>query len=283
MNFLIARAQKHMWEEPIISGLRGSGTIFFTGCMLKCVYCQNFEISHNGKGIRLTQEQLICLMLSLQDEGVHNINLVTPSHYVRQLSQLLEKAKKGNLKIPIVYNCGGYDKVTDLVRLEGLVDIYLPDIKYFASNISLKYSGVADYFDVASKALIEMRRQQPKEIFSKGMLKQGVVVRHLVLPNNTVDSLKVLDFIAKTDKNLYVSVMAQYFPTANAEKFPELSRRLNAEEYNLVCQYFFNIGLKNGYVQDLDSAIKDYVPEFDLDKLMSDVIKAERKFGADQA
>lgn len=277
MKFLVARAAKHMWEEPLLSGTKGSGTIFFSSCFLKCVYCQNYEISHANKGIYISDEQLANLMLYLQDQGVHNINLVTPSHYARPLVEVLNKVKS-RLHIPVVYNTSGYDKVETLKQLDGLVDIYLPDIKYFSNECSLKYSGVADYFDVASKALIEMRRQQPKDIMKNKIMQSGVIVRHLVLPSLTNDSLKIMEFISSVDKSLYVSIMAQYFPTNKANKYNELNRRISKQEYDTVCKHFFKLGLKNGFMQELDSAIEDYVPEFDLDLMQQIVLTVDSNY-----
>lgn len=266
-----------MWEEPLLSGTKGSGTVFFSSCFLKCVYCQNYEISHDNKGIYISDEQLANLMLYLQDQGVHNINLVTPSHYARPLVEVLKKVKS-RLHIPVVYNTSCYDKVETLKQLDGLVDIYLPDIKYFSNECSLKYSGVADYFDVASKALIEMRRQQPKDIIKNKIMRKGVIVRHLVLPSLTNDSLKVIEFISSVDKSLYVSIMAQYFPTNKATKYNELNRRISKQEYDIVCKHFFELGLKNGFMQELDSAIEDYVPEFDLDLIQQIVLTVDSNY-----
>ena len=267
MNFKIARVGLHYWEEPVISGENGSGTIFFSGCRLRCVYCQNYEISHNAKGLFVSSEQLIKLMLYLQSQGAHNINLVTPSHYITRLPDVLKTAKQNGLHIPIVYNTSSYESVEDLKRLEGLVDIYLPDLKYYDNSSAQKYSKVLDYFDKASLALKEMRRQQPQDYVENGLMKKGVIVRHLILPSLIEDSKKVLDFLAELDKTLQVSLMSQYFPTANAKTFPELDRRISQSEYDEVLEYFFLTGLDDGFCQELSSAIEDYVPDFDLDEL----------------
>lgn len=266
MNFKIARAGLHMWEEPVISGEKGSGTIFFSGCSLRCVYCQNYRISHENRGLYVPEDRLADLMLRLEDDGAHNINLVTPSHYIKGLPQLLQRARE-RLKIPIVYNSGGYDNVEDLKDISGLIDVYLPDFKYAHSDISYKYSGRADYFEIAYSAIKEMRKQQPADIFENGLMKRGVIVRHLILPDNIENSLRVLDALAQIDKTLYVSLMSQYFPTAGAAKFEELTRRIGQEEYDKVCEYFFEAGLSNGFAQELSSAIEDYVPDFDLEEL----------------
>lgn len=267
MNYKIARVGLHMWEEPVISGNKGSGTIFFSGCRLRCVYCQNYEISHTGKGIMVSENQLIDLMLKLQQELAHNINLVTPSHYIKFLPNTLETAKKQGLKIPVVYNTSGYDKIEDLKKLAGLIDIYLPDLKYFDNELGKRYSSVTDYFDIAGTALKEMRRQCPNDIIIDGIMKSGVIVRHLALPNHSDDSKKVLKFLSEFDKELYISLMAQYFPTQNIKAYPELNRRLTQGEYDDLTDYFFSVGLKNGFSQDLSSGIEDYVPDFDLEKL----------------
>jgi len=267
MNFLIARVAKHLWEEPPISGNCGSGTIFFSGCQLRCAYCQNFEISHGAKGLSVDCETLVKLMLYLEKEGAHNINLVTPSHFAKALPEVLEKAKR-KLKIPIVYNCGGYETLEDLKRLDGLVDIYLPDFKYASDTLAERYSRVKNYKETAILALKEMRRQQKSDVMAGGLMKKGVIVRHLVLPSHVENSLAVLDEIAKIDRTLYVGLMAQYFPTASVmDTFPELNRRITKREYKEVLDYFFKVGLTNGFTQSLKSAVKDYVPSFDLTEL----------------
>ncbi|MDD4839263.1 MAG: radical SAM protein [Clostridia bacterium] len=272
--FKIARVGKHLWEEPVISGDRGSGTIFFSGCTMKCIFCQNYEISHDEKGIEISEEKLVSLMLWLQDEGVHNINLVTPSRYGLSLAHTLEKAKLSGLVIPVVYNTSSYERVEMLRLLDGLIDIYLPDMKYADNLLAKKYSGVPNYFEIASKAICEMRRQQPNDIFDGDfIMKKGVIVRHLILPTHAEDSKKVLDFISSVDNRLYVSLMGQYFPTKQVETlcslFPELQKRITQAEYDDVTEYFFKVGLKNGFSQELNSAIEDYVPTFDLKELQN--------------
>ena len=208
--------------------------------------------------------RLLDKLFELEREGAHNINLVTPSHYATRLAPLLEKFKASS-SLPVVYNSGGYDSVEALKRLDGLVDIYLPDMKYGSDRTGEKYSGVGDYFSVASSALAEMRRQRPRDVFDKdGIMKQGMIVRHLVLPANVENSKSALDFVARLDRKLYVSLMGQYFPAGNAEKFPELKRAVRTSEYDRVRNYFFNVGLENGFEQppsDAESE-KKYVPEF---------------------
>lgn len=271
MKFKVARAGIHLFEEPIISGDKGSGTIFFSGCTMRCVYCQNYEISHKGKGLLIDDDQLIALMLDLQEQGVHNINLVTPSHYAKQLAKLLPKIKGKQLTIPIVYNTSSYEKVETLQLLDGLIDIYLPDLKYCDENISIKYSNAPNYYVIATAAIAEMRRQQPNDVIIDDIMRKGVIVRHLALPGLTEDSKKVLDHLAQLDISLYISIMGQYFPTQNVSDIKELNRRLRKREYNDLIEYFHNVGLCNGFLQDLSSAIEDYVPDFDLEILKAKI------------
>jgi putative pyruvate formate lyase activating enzyme len=268
--FKIARAAKHYYEEPVISGQNGSGAIFFSGCNLNCVFCQNFEISHGKKGIEVDEEQLAAIMLHLQEQGAHNINLVTPSLYVERLRLALIEAKEGGLKIPVVYNTSAYERVETLEKLQGLIDIYLPDLKFADNQTAARYTCAPNYFDVAIKAIAEMRRQQPDDIFNGDFIMQrGVIVRHLILPSNIQNSKKVFEHIAALDKSLYVSVMSQYFvpKAADLSKFPELSRRITQEEYDTAMAHFFSAGLYNGFTQDLDSAVEEYVPDFDTREL----------------
>lgn len=265
--FKIARVSKHFWEEPIISGTCGSGTIFFSGCTMRCAYCQNYKISQEGKGIEISDNQLVSLMLHLQESGVHNINLVTPSLYTKRLAEAIYDAKMNGLTIPVVYNTSSFERWETLRVLDGLVDIYLPDLKYFDNAVAKKYSGIPNYFEVASSAIAEMRRQQPNDIFDGDfIMKKGVLARHLVLPSQTEDSKKVLDFLKSLDENIYVSLMSQYFPPRQLE-YDELNRRLTQKEYDEVFHHFQKIGLHNGFIQDVESAIEDYVPSFDLNEL----------------
>lgn len=265
--YKIARVGLHHFEEPCLSGERGSGTIFFSGCNLRCLFCQNFEISHGGKGLEVSENELVSLMLYLQETGAHNINLVTPSNYVYLLKDTLKVAKH-QLKIPIVWNSSGYETVQNLKKLDGLVDIYLPDFKYSDNDLAWEYSHAKGYRKVAFDALKEMRRQQPCDIFDDdGMMQKGVIVRHLVLPNALENTRGVLQDIAAIDKDLFVSLMGQYFPTPNVERHPILSRRITQQEYDKATQMFFDSGLQNGFSQDLDSATEEYVPNFDLPPL----------------
>lgn len=265
--YKIARVGLHHFEEPCLSGERGSGTIFFSGCNLRCLFCQNFEISHGGKGLEVSEKQLVSLMLYLQDSGAHNINLVTPSNYTNLLKDTL-KIAKSQLKIPIVWNSSGYETVQNLKKLDGLVDIYLPDFKYSDDDLAWEYSHAKGYRKIAFDAISEMRRQQPDDVFGDdGMMQKGVIVRHLVLPGALENTKGVLQDISSIDDTMYVSLMGQYFPTPNVENHPILSRRITEDEYDQVTQAFFDAGLQNGFSQELDSATEEYVPDFDLDAL----------------
>ena len=259
----VARAQLHFWEEPIISGTNGSGTIFFSGCNLKCVYCQNYNISKENFGKDITTQRLAEIFKELENAGAHNINLVTPSHYVKQIVEALNIYKP---KIPVVYNTSGYDSVEELKMLEGYVDVYLTDLKYYSSELSQKYSSAKNYFEVCSLAIKEMIRQQPKNVMENGLIKKGVIIRHMVLPNCINDSFKVLDWIKNNlDEDVVVSVMGQYTPYFNASKFPEINRKLKPVEYKLVINHFNKLGLKNGFMQSLDSADENFIPPFNLE------------------
>lgn len=265
--YKIARVGLHHFEEPCLSGERGSGTIFFSGCNLRCLFCQNFEISHGGKGLEVSEKQLVSLMLYLQDSGAHNINLVTPSNYTNLLKDTL-KIAKSQLKIPIVWNSSGYETVQNLKKLDGLVDIYLPDFKYSDDDLAWEYSHAKGYRKIAFDAISEMRRQQPADVFDgDGMMQKGVIVRHLVFPGALENTKGVLQDISSIDDTMYVSLMGQYFPTPNVENHPILSRRITEDEYDQATQAFFDAGLQNGFSQELDSATEEYVPDFDLDAL----------------
>lgn len=271
--YKIARVGLHHFEEPCLSGERGSGTIFFSGCNLRCLFCQNYEISHGGKGLEVSESELIDCMLYLQDIGAHNINLVTPSNYTNLLQSTLEKAKP-IVKLPIVWNGSGYETVANLKKMDRLVDVYLPDFKYSDDDLAWEYSHAKGYREVALAALEEMRRQQPNDVFDNdGMMQKGVIVRHLVLPGQIENTVDALRDIASVDKSLYVSLMGQYFPTDNVKNHPTLSRRLTANEYDEAIDSFFSAGLHNGFSQDLDSATEEYVPDFDLQEVRNIINK----------
>lgn len=274
--YKIARVGLHHFEEPCLSGERGSGTIFFSGCNLRCLFCQNFEISHGGKGLEVSEKQLVSLMLYLQDSGAHNINLVTPSNYTNLLKDTL-KIAKSQLKIPIVWNSSGYETVQNLKKLDGLVDIYLPDFKYSDDDLAWEYSHAKGYRKIAFDAISEMRRQQPNDVFGDdGMMQKGVIVRHLVLPGALENTKGVLQDISSIDDTMYVSLMGQYFPTPNVDNHPILSRRITEDEYDQAMQAFFDAGLQNGFSQELDSATEEYVPDFDLQALQEILNETEK-------
>ena len=259
----VARAAKHHWEEPCISGTEGSGTVFFSGCTLGCVFCQNREISRGGIGREVTVEHLADIFKRLEGQGVHNLNLVTPTHFTPQILQALELAKP---TVPVVMNCGGYERVETLRQWEGKVQVYLPDLKYFSPELSAKYSAAPDYFAVAAKAILEMHRQQPELVWEGDLLKRGLIVRHLVLPGCMKDSLELLDFL---DNNLpkdsfLLSLMSQYTPNENCKGFPEINRRVTTYEYRKVADRAAELGF-SGFAQDRRSAKEEYTPPFDLE------------------
>jgi len=241
----------HFGEEPPISGSNGSGTVFFTNCNLHCVFCQNYPISNLGNGRNVTEEGLAKMMLELQEEGAHNINLVTPTHYVPQILEALGMAIERGLHIPLVYNSGGYESIETLRLLDGIIDIYMPDAKYWSSELAEKYSHAADYPQINRLALKEMYRQAGDlTLDSHGVAVRGLLVRHLVLPGVIEDTNKVLEFLAREiSPQVYISLMSQYHPCYNAFKYPELSRRLTTEEYDTAREYADHFGLTNGWLQ----------------------------------
>jgi len=252
-RLFISSYHLHFGEEKIISGYSGSGTIFFTNCSLKCIFCQNYEISHLGEGYEIEIEQLAKIMLNLQNLGAHNINLVTPTHYLPQILLSLSIAIQYGLKIPIVYNTSGYEKVEILKYLNGIVDIYLPDAKYMDSEISLKYSKAKDYPEINLNALIEMKRQVKNyEFDNRGVILRGVVVRHLILPNNIENSKKVLKKLYDNfGKDILISLMTQYYPCFKAVGDPQIGRRINKEEFDEILNYFRELGFDESLVQNI--------------------------------
>ena len=261
-----ARAALHFWEEPCISGERGSGAVFFSGCSMGCVFCQNETISHGKTGEEISVENLAEIFLRLQNqENAHNINLVTPTHYVPQIAEALQTAKEKGLVIPIVYNSSSYEKRETLKMLEGLIDIYLPDFKYMNSQISERYSHAADYSFWAKQALEEMVRQIPQAQFDdSGMMKKGVIVRHLLLPGCRKDSKEVLRYLRETYGNqIYISLMNQYTPMPGIAKYPELNRKITAREYEWMIDYALDLGIENGFVQEGETAKESFIPAFD--------------------
>ena len=261
----IARVAPHMWEEPCISGTKGSGTIFFSGCVLSCVFCQNHEISSGGKGKTVSVRELSEYVRKLEQQGVHNINLVSPTPYVESIIECFEIYRP---KIPVVYNTGGFEKPETIRRLEGIVDIYLPDLKYIDTEKSGKYSGAAKYSEYAIPAIKEMVRQTGKPQFDfNGIMTKGTIIRHLILPQNTKNSIAVLDCIKQEfGDSVLVSLMGQYVPMFRSKEYKELNRRITAREYNKVLDHFDQLGL-DGFSQELSSAREDYIPDFDTDSL----------------
>lgn len=274
----VARAALHMWEEPCISAVNGSGAIFFSGCTLRCVYCQNYKIAAAAVGKYITVDELADIMLRLQDKHANNINLVTPTHYVLQISKALTKARDKGLKIPVVYNTSAYENIETLKMMDGLVDVYLPDFKYMDDRLALKYSNAEDYPEVAKKALDEMVRQtgsprmysEEDELVQNGyveagVMKRGVIVRHLVLPGCIKDSKAVIGYLYDTYKdNIYISIMNQYTPLEHVKKYKELYRKVTDKEYDEVVDYAIDIGVTNGFIQEGDTAKKSFIPDFDF-------------------
>ncbi len=269
----VARASLHMWEEPCISGSAGSGTVFFAGCPLRCVFCQNRTIAFGEKGKALTPEQLTALFLLLQHKGAHNINLVTPTHFAPQIADALKSAKMQGLSIPVVYNTSGYETVHTLRLLEGVVDIYLPDLKYYSAAVSQKYSRAPDYFAYASRAIGEMVRQTGAPVFDGEQMRTGVIVRHMVLPGHVNDAKAVLKYLYDTYKeDVYISIMNQYTPPKDIEDYPEISR-VTRREYERVVDYAIELGIQNAFIQEGDTAKESFIPDFDEELLLKEVLK----------
>lgn len=260
--YKLARASLHFWEEPCISGKSGSGAVFFSGCNLGCVFCQNYEISHKCKGVEVSEERLIRIFEHLVDEGANNINLVNPTHYAVQLAHTLKKYKP---PVPVVYNTSGYDSVDTLKLLDGLVDIYLPDFKYMRNDKALRYSRAEDYPQFAMPALMEMKRQVGNDVFDEnGIMKRGMIIRHLVLPGNTNSAIQALDYLAENFGDTYISVMAQYVPCTDLSEYKEINRKITKREYDKVVDHILELGLEKVFLQKLESATEDYIPDFDL-------------------
>lgn len=260
-----ARAALHMWEEPCISGETGSGTMFFSGCPLRCVYCQNYDIAHAERGVGVTVERLAEIFLELQEKGAANINLVTPTHYTIEIIRAIRIAKEKGLRLPIVYNCSGYEKVDTLKMLDGIVDIYLTDFKYMDSRIALRYSKAENYSEIAKAALEEMVRQcGDAEFDEQNMMKKGVIVRHLLLPGYLKNAKDVVKYVYETYRDkVYISLMNQYTPLPHVEKYPEINRRVTEEEYEELIDYAIEIGVENGFIQEGETAEESFIPAFD--------------------
>ena len=261
---VLSKVMLHKWEEPCISGTNGSGAIFFAGCSLRCAFCQNWEISHMRKGLPVDIDRLRDIFDELADQGAHNINLVNPTHFVPFIQKAFKRYQK---LIPVVYNTHGYDSLDALHRMDGIVDVYLPDLKYTYSLPARRYSSAPNYFEVAKVAIDEMFRQVgPVQYDENGLLKKGVIIRHLVLPGQIDSAKDVIDYVADHFEkgSVLFSLMSQYIPCGEATRYPEINRRLTQEEYDEVSQYLMDSPIDNGFMQELDSADEQYVPDFDL-------------------
>lgn len=266
-NLKVARAALHFWEEPCISGDAGSGAVFFSGCPLHCVFCQNENIANGTVGKEISLERLVDIFLELQEKRANNINLVTPGHFVPQIVKALDQARKEGLTLPVVYNTSSYETVDTIKMLEGYVDIYLPDFKYMSPVLSKKYSHAPDYAEVAKAAIAEMVRQTGKAVFVNGeednLILSGTIVRHLTLPGCMADSMQILKYLHETYGDMiYISIMNQFTPLSNLEKYPELNRRITDEEYETLVDYAIEIGIENGFIQEGDTAEESFIPAF---------------------
>ena len=263
-DMVIARYSRHMWEEPVISGDRGSGTIFFSYCNLRCSFCQNYELSELHKGRVVSVDEFSDIVMDLQNSGVHNINLVTPTMFVPKIIEGIEFAKNKGLNIPIVYNTSSYENVDTIKMLDGYVDIYLPDLKYYDDELGKKYSGVDNYFEYASKVIDEMVRQVGSvKLDDKGMMVSGVIVRHMVMPNGVEDSKRIIKYLYdKYHDNIIISIMNQYTPVRK-NQYSELNRKVYDYEYNEVVNYAYDIGVRRAFMQDGDSQEESFIPDFD--------------------
>lgn len=266
----VARAALHMWEEPCISGTRGSGTVFFSGCNLRCVFCQNHDIAIGRVGKEIEIEDLAQIFLKLQKEGAVNLNLVTGTHYVPQIIRALEIAKEKGFRIPVLYNSSGYESVETLKLLEGVVDIYLPDFKYINAVTAKKYSNASDYPRIAKLALKEMVRQCKETVFIEdGYMQRGVMVRHLILPGYIEESKQILAYLYGIYGNdIYYSIMNQYTPLKHVEVYPEINRKITEAEYDEVVDFAIDLGIENGFIQEGETADESFIPQFDFDTLM---------------
>lgn len=260
----IAYYSLHMWEEPVISGKKGSGTIFFSNCNMRCIFCQNQKISLNGYGKEISNKHLGEIILKLQEMGAHNINLVTPTHYVPQIASVLRKIKNAELKIPVVYNTSSYENIGTLMVMKGLVDIYLADLKYYDDELAIRYSDASNYFEIATMAIDEMVRQVGKiEINKEGMMIKGVIVRVLVLPGHVRDAKEIIQYLYQTYHNdIFISIMNQYTPVTSC-KYQNLNRTLTEEEYDEVINYALTIGVENAFIQEGEAAVESFIPDFD--------------------
>ena len=257
----VARAALHFWEEPVISGEKGSGTVFFSGCSLGCVYCQNYDISQKNHGKIISYERLAEIFKELEDKGAHNINLVNPTHYALAIKNALDIYKPS---IPIVYNSGGYDNVETLKMLEGYIDIFLMDLKYLSNDRAKLYSLAEDYPEIAQNAILEALRQQPISVIENGIMQKGVIIRHLILPQATNEAKAVFDWVRENANGAYFSIMSQYVPMSKAKEMPIINRKITRREYDKVLDYIGEFDFPNVFIQENSSATKEYIPQFDL-------------------
>lgn len=260
----VAKAYLHQWEEPCISGSNGSGTVFFSNCNLRCVFCQNHVISHDGVGQEISIEKLSEIFLNLEKKGAHNINLVTATSYTPQVIEAVDIAKEAGLCIPVVYNTNSYENVDTIKALDGRIDVYLPDLKYYDDKYAIKYSKAPDYFKYATKAIEEMVLQVGKPVFDQdGILKKGVIIRHLMLPGLLFDSKKIIEYIYRTfGDSVYISIMNQYTPMHEANKYEEINRTLKKEYYDRFIDYCYDLGIRNAFIQEEGSSSEEFVPDF---------------------
>lgn len=266
----VARAALHFWEEPCISGEKGSGAVFFSGCALHCVFCQNQEIANGSVGKEISKERLSEIFLELQEKGANNINLVTPGHFAPQIVPAIERARNQGLNLPIVYNTSSYENVDTIRKLEGIVDIYLPDFKYMSSSLSKKYSQAPDYSEVAKKVVAEMVRQTGAASFyekeGQELMQRGVIVRHLILPGCMEDSKNIIRYLHDAyGDTIYLSIMNQFTPLKNVEKYPELNRKLTEDEYDEVVDFAIDLGVENGFIQEGETAEESFIPDFNCE------------------
>lgn len=263
-KIVIARASLHMWEEPCISGKTGSGTIFFSGCNLKCIFCQNREISTKLVGKEVTIEEFSKICLNLQKKGANNINLVTPTHFVPLIVKGLKLAKQNGLEIPIVYNTSSYETKETIQMLNGMVDIYLPDLKYYDDTYAIKYSHAPNYFRIATEAIAEMAKQVGKPVFDEnGLMKRGIIVRHLMMPGLIEDTKRILAYLYQVyQDDIYISIMNQYTPIRHFKRYLELNQKISDHDYDEAINYALDLGIKNAFIQEGDTASESFIPDF---------------------
>lgn len=263
----LARAALHYYEEPCISGKNGSGAVFFSGCNLGCVFCQNQSISHENVGKEVSVKRLAEIFLQLQNQNAHNINLVTPTHFVIQITKALDLARQKGLSVPVVYNTSSYENSESINLLKGYVDVYLPDFKYWDNELAKKYSKAADYREVAIASIDKMINQKSHQLFDEsGIIKEGVIVRHMILPGHTKDSMKIIEYLHKTyGDSISLSLMSQYTPLTHVKDYPELNRKITKREYDKVVNYALSIGVTNAFIQEGDTAKESFIPEFDFE------------------